>query len=501
MQTILTDAGLNAAVLAGTTGPTVNVTSVKIGSSIVTPTSAMTDVTGLVWTGDSTYIRYQVQDDGLFAFKITLDEGIGDFEIGNIGLFLDDGTMFTITSMDKVALKIKNDTDVTGNRISIVVPIKLAGISNLMNVTVLVPDESSIPFVQTQNDLPDPSLSAYSVYEVLNHTVYNVPVLALRTSTQWAYVQPQSTDSVPSFPIGMFDDDVEVGMPVYFDSDEGLFKLADGLDDSKGYIGLRGSLNNIVTNDTYYNADWLLTPGTYYYADGGANAGLFTTVPNKCLIGRAITNTTLLLDVQNESRLNKVMSINASTPSTVKYPNENAVVQYVSALIQQLQNQISASGVAISSIIASVSNSIPSGTGWLLCNGQTVSRATYSGLFAIIGTSFGAGNGTTTFKLPDYRGKFLRGLGGNSGATVYTPQAEGLPNITASVTNISSSDVAIPTTSGAFSLTSVRTDGYSNGLEKTFTLNFNASLSNGIYGASSHVTPENYAVHYYIKAI
>lgn len=53
-------------------------------------------------------------------------------------------------------------------------------------------------------------------------------------------------------------------------------------------------------------------------------------------------------------------------------------------------------------------------TGWLLCQGQAVSRTTYADLFAVIGTSFGEGDGTTTFNIPDLRGEFLRGAGTNS---------------------------------------------------------------------------------------
>lgn len=47
--------------------------------------------------------------------------------------------------------------------------------------------------------------------------------------------------------------------------------------------------------------------------------------------------------------------------------------------------------------------------GWLLCDGSAVSRATYAALFAVIGTTYGNGNGSTTFNLPDRRGRF--GLG------------------------------------------------------------------------------------------
>lgn len=48
-------------------------------------------------------------------------------------------------------------------------------------------------------------------------------------------------------------------------------------------------------------------------------------------------------------------------------------------------------------------------TGWLKCNGAAISRTTYARLFAAIGTQYGAGNGSTTFGLPDLRGEFLRG--------------------------------------------------------------------------------------------
>jgi phage-related tail fiber protein len=48
-------------------------------------------------------------------------------------------------------------------------------------------------------------------------------------------------------------------------------------------------------------------------------------------------------------------------------------------------------------------------TGWLKANGAAVSRATYAALFAAVGTTFGVGDGSTTFALPDLRGEFLRG--------------------------------------------------------------------------------------------
>jgi phage-related tail fiber protein len=48
--------------------------------------------------------------------------------------------------------------------------------------------------------------------------------------------------------------------------------------------------------------------------------------------------------------------------------------------------------------------------GWLKANGAAVSRTDYADLFAAIGTTYGSGNGSTTFNLPDLRGEFPRGL-------------------------------------------------------------------------------------------
>ncbi len=48
-------------------------------------------------------------------------------------------------------------------------------------------------------------------------------------------------------------------------------------------------------------------------------------------------------------------------------------------------------------------------SGWLECDGSAISRTTYADLFAVIGTTFGSGDGSTTFNLPDLRGEFIRG--------------------------------------------------------------------------------------------
>lgn len=86
---------------------------------------------------------------------------------------------------------------------------------------------------------------------------------------------------------------------------------------------------------------------------------------------------------------------------------------------------------------------VPSGTivdyggatapsGWLLCYGQAVSRTAYALLFAAIGTAHGAGDGSTTFNLPDHRGRVTAGKDnmGGSAANRLTSGASGITGTT-----------------------------------------------------------------------
>ena len=85
-------------------------------------------------------------------------------------------------------------------------------------------------------------------------------------------------------------------------------------------------------------------------------------------------------------------------------------------------------GSPIGSVVTWVGSSSPNG--FLSCNGSAVSRTTYVNLFNVIGTTFGAGNGSTTFNVPDLRGYFIRGWdngkGTDTGRTFGSRQGDGL---------------------------------------------------------------------------
>jgi microcystin-dependent protein len=95
----------------------------------------------------------------------------------------------------------------------------------------------------------------------------------------------------------------------------------------------------------------------------------------------------------------------------------------VSSSIQTQLNNLASSLNPTGSIIMSPLSTIETSSGnkYLLCNGQNVSRTTYSTLFTKLGTTFGSGDGSTTFSLPNYQGLFFRGMGSQTiNSTTYT---------------------------------------------------------------------------------
>lgn len=86
----------------------------------------------------------------------------------------------------------------------------------------------------------------------------------------------------------------------------------------------------------------------------------------------------------------------------------------------------------VGTVIWTARNTAP--TGFLKCNGAAVSRTTYAALYAAIGTTFGVGNGSTTFNVPDLRGEFIRGWddsrGVDSGRVFGSAQADELESHT-----------------------------------------------------------------------
>lgn len=75
------------------------------------------------------------------------------------------------------------------------------------------------------------------------------------------------------------------------------------------------------------------------------------------------------------------------------------------------------------SVIDFAGNTAPGG--WVLCNGAAIARVEFSALFAVIGTTYGVGDGSSTFNVPDTRGRIVMGAGSGAGLSPRTLAAKG----------------------------------------------------------------------------
>ena len=170
------------------------------------------------------------------------------------------------------------------------------------------------------------------------------------------------------------------------------------------------------------------------------------------------------------------------------------------------------SGVPAGTILPFGGTTAPAG--YLLCDGQPVSRMTYGNLYSAVGDAFGAGDGVNTFNVPDLRGRFLRGVdgeagrdpnkatrgvmasGGNAGNVVGSVQLDSIQNITGA-TGHTGTGISGPV-SGVFGLYQVGAGNFPNNANSAYNnaINFDASR---VARTSSETRPQNAYVNYIIK--
>ena len=122
--------------------------------------------------------------------------------------------------------------------------------------------------------------------------------------------------------------------------------------------------------------------------------------------------------------------------------------------------------MGVSSALAGAVNAVPLGSvtafagsaapaGWQLCYGQAISRTQYAGLFAVTSTTYGSGDGYTTFNLPDLRGRAIAGIdnmGGTDAGRLSTANTAGTTTGTETIT-LTSAESGVPAHSHVNTLT------------------------------------------------
>lgn len=279
---------------------------------------------------------------------------------------------------------------------------------------------------------------------------------------------------------------LSVGMLCYRTDHAKLYQLTDATNQTwtdtiaMNITGSSASANSILwANIQNTPATYPPTAHTHPYA-GSATAGGAATSAVKLATARTINGVSF--DGTGDITIVNSIAQGGTGASTAEEARANLGIN----------------SVPTGTIIAYAANSAPDG--YLLCNGAAVSRTTYATLFGKIGTTYGTGDGSTTFALPNLTDKFLQGS-----ATAGTAKAAGLPNITGTMWDIMSTvATGMGNGSGAFqtragvagvynSSTGTQHPGDNDGMT------FDASRSSSIYGKSTTVQPPALTTRFYIK--
>ena len=189
-----------------------------------------------------------------------------------------------------------------------------------------------------------------------------------------------------------------------------------------------GNLNftgNLYQNGVaYVGSQWTTTSGNVSYTSGSvitgtvsasnvntASATIGSLKASDVTIGNlTVTGSTITVNVTESN----VVDINITT-SSLNATGITAGNLNITGNLYQNNSLVTFSAFLPGFIIQYATTTSPSG--WLLCDGSAVSRTTYSALFSVVGTTYGVGNGSTTFNVPDLRGRVPVGYGQGSGLT------------------------------------------------------------------------------------
>ncbi|AQW81280.1 phage tail protein [Campylobacter pinnipediorum] len=152
-------------------------------------------------------------------------------------------------------------------------------------------------------------------------------------------------------------------------------------------------------------------------------------------------------------------------------------------------------GVPPGTIIAFAGNISNKPSGFLECNGASLSKSTYSKLYSAIGTTYG-GSGSN-FNLPDFRGMFLRGVGGNA-AALGTKQGDAIRNIQGKISLVRRGSYEKNEVSGVFAYDKSWSAALKSGNEDSWgsTASFDVSR---VVATANENRPQNFAIYWLIK--
>jgi hypothetical protein len=315
----ITSSGNTAALNSGQNGIKVQITGYRIGSISQAEGAKFykddVDVDGFVYEGTESDISYAVNDNNSATFTITLDDNVGNFDVGQISLTIAGGVIFCKTVFPRKSPKYKSNLPSSaGNRLVFDIILEISDIQGCIDLTILQANYARIPEVNTENLLPSPDSATYNLYKVINHTLTGKPTLATPRNGKWFYRDFSNDASVDrnilTIDPSKFQDGVTLNSIVYWNKTARKYLSCDAVEYAQGNdnkpIGIRTSLFEITTRGVVKRLntagnEWLeFTPTVQYlYCGSAENAGKASVVKSYIGYGRILDNDTVWVDFDN----------------------------------------------------------------------------------------------------------------------------------------------------------------------------------------------------------
>lgn len=393
-KTIYTTAGLTALTLAQSSGVAINLTHMAVGDgngNPVTPVQGQTALVREMYRSTVNRVFNDPDNPTKFTAEFIVPSTEGGFTLREVGIFTASGTLFAVGNLPDTY----KPEDTEGAYSDTTVRMEFV-VANASVVNVFVDPNVAIATQEwiTNNITAEFLLPGGTTHQILRK------VSNADGDTEWA-------------------DPTEVNVVVDIIEEKQTLSAA----------------QTVVTLAT------TTTNGLVVYIEGvrlnrGAAADEWDADPSlpatRIILGQSYPATTKILCVQNTPLGNVPFPLERDQ-NLADVPNKATGRTNLDVYSKAETDQ----RTPISAVMYFPRTTAP--TGWLKCNGAAISRTAYSNLFAIIGTTFGAGDGVNTFNLPDLRGEFIRGWddgrGVDSGRALGSAQAGSLGSHTHTATS------------------------------------------------------------------
>lgn len=193
MKFVVTRAGLDSAQRAQANGYYISLHTFAVGSSYnYTPEDTATALKGTE-LHRARISGYRVIDENTVEYTCILDQNVGDFSYGEVGIYMEDGTLFAIASQDRMIEKLRGDSSATGNRIIIEARLSFSQAENILKYEILKLTNTEMLEIPSVAHLRQPVLAESNVYLTLSRDSTGQTIMAHKGDGDFEWTFPTFT--------------------------------------------------------------------------------------------------------------------------------------------------------------------------------------------------------------------------------------------------------------------------------------------------------------------